>query len=62
MATDRGTTIEICQVGVKLVALLRHDPDRQIRYLMGAAGWVSASAILETDIMKNFGPLSDEDF
>eukprot|EP00969_Alexandrium_andersonii_P352708 15438288-Alexandrium_andersonii.AAC.1 len=62
MATDRGKTIKIYQVGVALVTLLRHDPDRQIRYLMDTAGWASASAILETDTMQKFGPLSDQDF
>eukprot|EP00969_Alexandrium_andersonii_P373790 15484805-Alexandrium_andersonii.AAC.1 len=58
---DSGRNIRIYEVGVALATLLRHDPDRQARYLMDTAGWVSASTIPQTKIMRKFGHLSDED-
>eukprot|EP00969_Alexandrium_andersonii_P346292 15308520-Alexandrium_andersonii.AAC.1 len=44
-----------------MVTLLRHDPDRQVRRHMDTAGWASASTLLETETMKRFGELSEED-
>eukprot|EP00969_Alexandrium_andersonii_P005049 218743-Alexandrium_andersonii.AAC.1 len=61
MRTDCGRNIRIYQVGVATVALLRRGPDRQVGHHVDTAGRVSASSLLQTDAMKRFGSLSEED-
>eukprot|EP00969_Alexandrium_andersonii_P147559 6524740-Alexandrium_andersonii.AAC.1 len=38
MRTDDGRVINVRHVGAKLITLLRHDPDRQIRRRMDTTG------------------------
>eukprot|EP00969_Alexandrium_andersonii_P296211 13091237-Alexandrium_andersonii.AAC.1 len=61
MRTDCGKNIRIYSVGVAMVTLLRHAKDRQVRHHMDTADWVAASTLLQTETMKRFGELSEED-
>eukprot|EP00969_Alexandrium_andersonii_P183263 8097278-Alexandrium_andersonii.AAC.1 len=60
MRKKGGGELNVCQVGTRLVTLLRHDPQRQVRYRMDTTGWVLAQHCMDTDIMARDGPLSDE--
>eukprot|EP00969_Alexandrium_andersonii_P136795 6052468-Alexandrium_andersonii.AAC.1 len=61
MRKKGGGVINVCQLGVRLVTLLRRDPQGQVRYRMDTTGWVLAQDCMGTDIMSRDGPLSDED-
>eukprot|EP00969_Alexandrium_andersonii_P247412 10932867-Alexandrium_andersonii.AAC.1 len=60
MRKQGGGEINVCLLGTQLVTLLRHDPQREVRYKMDTTGWVLAQDCMTMDVMSRYGPLSDE--